>query len=514
MMRMTKTAKTVMISVICLVLVVAMIIGLLWFLAGQGNPVAVTPVSEFTLGYWDDQIYYDGSVSTNNLQPVYLSDTQMVTEIYVKLGQQVRKGDPLFRYDTTLSDIHLTRQKLAVEQAQMDLANAKAELEHIKNMKPYTPPPVTRPTAAPTTKPLEGISDLPYLICGAGTRSEPYRYLWSEGMSFTTDFLLPFVSESSPEVWLAFEIRESNALGGQLRSIWGMGATLISSADAVPEFRYTFYTPEIIQHVEPDEEVTVPTTEWIDTSSGYTAAEIAAMRNEKEMEIRDINLRLRMAELAYEKMRKEADSGVVKATINGTVTQLLTAETALAMNEPMVLISEGGTFYVTISLGEYERENYAIGSMATIRSWMDGSEATGVLASISQQPIDGGYYYGTGNPDVSVYEATLVVQADAMLQEGEWVSVQFAEKQDTGNVLYLDSAYIRDDNGRYYVYKRGEDGRLEKTYVETGAVMWGYTAILSGLSEADWIAFPYGKDVVDGAQTFEQENSDYYGEYD
>ena len=82
------------------------------------------------------------------------------------------------------------------------------------------------------------------------------------------------------------------------------------------------------------------------------------------------------------------------------------------------------------------------------------------------------------------------------------------------SVLYLDSAYIRDEGGRSYIFKRNANGRLEKTYVETGAVMWGYTAILSGLSEDDWIAFPYGKDVVDGAETYEQETVDYYGEYD
>ncbi len=511
---MSKAVKTVLISMICLLLVAAIIIGLMWFLAGQGNPVPVTPVSDFTLGYWDDNIAYDGLVSTNNLQPVYLSDTQMVTEVYVKEGQKVQKGDPLFRYDTTLSDIHLSRQKLAVEQAQMDLANAKAELEHIKKMKPYTPPPVTRPTTAPTTRPLEGISDLPYLICGAGTRDDPYRYLWSEGLSFNADFLLNLLGDTGSEVWIAFEIRESNALAGRLRSIWGMSATLLTAAGEAPQFKYSFFMPTVIDHVEQEEPSTVPTTEWVDTSSGYTAAEIAAMRKEKELEIRDINLRLRMAELSYEKMRKEADSGVVKATISGTVTQLIDAETALSAGEPMVQISEGGTFYVTITLGEYERENYAIGSMATITSWMGGTEATGVLAFVSQQPTDGGYYYGNGNPDVSLYEATLVVEAEAMLQEGEWVSVQFGEKQEESTAIYLESAYVRDDNGRSYIFKRGENGLLEKTYVETGAVLWGYTAILSGLSEEDWIAFPYGKDVVDGAETFEQESPDFYGEFD
>ena len=65
-------------------------------------------------------------------------------------------------------------------------------------------------------------------------------------------------------------------------------------------------------------------------------------------------------------------------------------------------------------------------------------------------------------------------------------------------------------------YRRGEDQLLHKQYVTTGVVQWGYTEIKSGLTADDWIAFPYGKDVKENAETIESDNSDdfyYYGSY-
>ena len=59
---------------------------------------------------------------------------------------------------------------------------------------------------------------------------------------------------------------------------------------------------------------------------------------------------------------------------------------------------------------------------------------------------------------------------------------------------------------------RGENGRLEKRFVTTGKSLWGsYTEVLSGLSQEDLIAFPYGKNVKPGAPTQEGDLGDLYG---
>ena len=58
--------------------------------------------------------------------------------------------------------------------------------------------------------------------------------------------------------------------------------------------------------------------------------------------------------------------------------------------------------------------------------------------------------------------------------------------------------------------KVGND-KLKKQNVVTGKLLWGsYYEVKSGLSEEDYIAFPYGKTVVEGADTKESSSSDYY----
>ncbi len=549
---MNKKLKTFLITAVSLLLVCGILAGVLWYFANKTEPVPVMPVANLLLGYMGEAPNYEGTVSTNNLQAVYISGTQSVKEILVAEGQYVEKGTALLRYDTTLTDIQLERQRLASEQAQLDLKNAKAELEEIKKMKPYSPPPATRPTTAPTTAPLESVDTLPYYICGNGTEDNPYRYLWAEHLDFDKEFLMGHLSAQKLECWIAFEVRERCALAGDLMSIWGLYVvaekpdepleTYPSESEAEGteatepvkaseqteateesqeeteeetepqdewknwELSYRFFIPEEMDHVE---ESTVPTTretEWVDTSSGYTAAEIAVMKQEKEIEIRDMDLQARMAKLAYESMKQELSTGVVTAGISGTVINLKDAAEAQLSGEPVMQISEGGSFYVTIQLGEYDLERYEIGSLVTISSWMDyGYTTTGSLVSIAKEPTQNGYYSGYGgNSDVSVYEAVIVAPPEAKLHEGDWVGVSFpADGDQQSGSLYLENAYIREENGQSYVYRRNAQGLLEKAYIRTGTVMWGYTAVVSGLTEEDWIAFPYGKYVVDGAPTYE-----------
>ena len=58
----------------------------------------------------------------------------------------------------------------------------------------------------------------------------------------------------------------------------------------------------------------------------------------------------------------------------------------------------------------------------------------------------------------------------------------------------------------------GEDGRLEQRFVTTGKDLYGsYTEILAGLTAEDLVAFPYGKNVKDGAAAVEGDMSNLYG---
>ena len=81
--------------------------------------------------------------------------------------------------------------------------------------------------------------------------------------------------------------------------------------------------------------------------------------------------------------------------------------------------------------------------------------------------------------------------------------------QDT---ISLSKAFIREEDGVKYVFLRGEDGRLKRQEIQTGRIFWGDTyEIKSGITSEDWIAFPYGKNVREGARTKEGTINQLYG---
>ena len=69
--------------------------------------------------------------------------------------------------------------------------------------------------------------------------------------------------------------------------------------------------------------------------------------------------------------------------------------------------------------------------------------------------------------------------------------------------FYLWKAFIREEDGRKYVWKRGEDMLLHKTFITVGQLSGEGYKIIDGVSMEDWIAFPYGKGLAEGAKTRE-----------
>ena len=64
--------------------------------------------------------------------------------------------------------------------------------------------------------------------------------------------------------------------------------------------------------------------------------------------------------------------------------------------------------------------------------------------------------------------------------------------------------FVITENSKSYVYVKSAEGKLEKREVTTGRSLWGsYIEITSGLTMEDYIAFPYGKDIKEGADAVE-----------
>ena len=248
-------------------------------------------------------------------------------------------------------------------------------------------------------------------------------------------------------------------------------------------------------------------------SRSYTKEELLRMQNDKLREIQEADTSIKMAELDLRRKQAEASDSSVYSQLDGVVKAVRTPTDAAANNEAVVEVSAGGGYYVTGTVSELRLDTVKVGQTVNISSRMTGAACTGEVVEISTYPTDGDSYGGDGNPNVSYYPFKVFVSEDQQLQEGESVSISYQAVSDSdGSSLYLENMYVRTENGKSYVMARGENGKLEQRWVQTGKVVWdSYTQIRGGLTPEDYVAFPYGRDVVSGAKTEEATVDALYG---
>lgn len=252
--------------------------------------------------------------------------------------------------------------------------------------------------------------------------------------------------------------------------------------------------------------------ELLDTS--MTQLELNKAILEKAQAVKEQEVNLKVAKLKLDKKLAELGDGNVYAEFDGTVKAVRNPDEAYNNSEAVVELSGGGGYYVTGTLSEMDLGSVQVGDSVSISSWMTGAACEGTIVSIDDYPTSNGSNWGDGNRNVSYYPFKVFVTEDANLQPNDYVDIQYQKvsaQQQAGSSLYLQSMFIREDNGKSYVMARGEDGRLEQRWVQTGRDLWGsYTQIRGGLTIDDYVAFPYGRDVVEGAHTQEATTDQLY----
>ena len=200
-------------------------------------------------------------------------------------------------------------------------------------------------------------------------------------------------------------------------------------------------------------------------------------------------------------------SDTVYSELNGTIKAVRDSGSAdFDKTQAVVEVSGGGGYYIEGALSELELDTVSIGETVQVSSWMTGASAEGEIVEISDYPTDNANSWSDGNSNVSYYPFKVFVSEDADLREGDYVDMSYQNTSGSadGNNLYLESMFIRTENGKSYVMVRGENGRLEQRWVQTGRNLWGsYTQIRGGLTVDDFVAFPYGRNVAEGAGTVE-----------
>ncbi len=530
--------KTILILAAVLMAVAAVGAGLWINAPNNREPVNVFPFHYIGMTeFWGDMQESYGPVSTDRIQTVYVTDTQIITEISVKEGDTVKKGDVLMRFDTTLSDLAVERKRLDVEKLKLQLENAQYRLYEINNMQPMVIPEIT-PEEEPDDEDLgdklekkytisrdsdyDGSSQSKALICWMRTgenvtgsvlekvraRAESYQH-----KNAAAEAADPENPDDTPEppppvnlFYMIVKVTEGNRELGN-RSVW-QGFRV--EGNAQDGFAFRLFDAHGFEDHMLDEENADTSVPEIDYGSGYTAAQIAQMRTEQQKKIKELEFDIKIGESEYKIMLTEVQDGNVYSDIDGKVVSVLTEEDARLQNQPIVKVSGGGGFYIEGTISELEKDKIQLGQEVTINDWNNGGTYTGKITSVGDFPSQNDSWNGMGNPNASYYPFIAFVDETADLQAGSYASIQFSTAGAEQGV-YLEKAFVRSEQGQHFVYLRGENGKLEKRYVAVGKSLWGsYTQILSGLTEEDLLAFPYGKNLIEGADTVEAELSVLY----
>ena len=528
-------------------------------LIDRKRTIPVISVSYIADMWYDERSSGYGQISQGGVQQVWNNTGKLISKIYVSPGDRVSKGDPLIQYDISEARLEADNCRIMYEMAKRDLNKAQERLEYIQTFRPNEKPgpdikifdetvdvyedaegklnesdsfywervnddnvfiinintdtKITRDTfmALLSYDPKE---ENPPVDTGEGSEpqegedeetvneaAEPKNFcfrIWAncDGMdSVLIATVRPVMDESAcvcVEGWLAGEewIEEDEIpcfCFSKIYSVDEMSGTVTESAEGIITKVFDF-------HLE-------RTNAQIPETERYSQREIDNMIREQNDRIRDLKIDVAQAELNWRQAKQSSGDGIVRAEHDGIVMSVGDPD-YISYDEPFIQVGSGEGYQLISTLTELQLGSVKVGDTITVNMWSNGMTYKGTIVKISPYPTDDSMsYYGSGN--ISNYQFTADLDCEDELQPwgGGEVTLDSTEEGNRG-MFALQTAYVREDGGRYYVLKAGEDGKVHKQYVETGKILYGgwSVEITGGLSLEDYIAFPYGKNAVEGAK--------------
>lgn len=611
----------------------------IWFGAKhfRKTTVPVYSMEELAQEVWGNTTSLEGSVSSNVSQQVRLMDKQIVSQVHVTEGQEVKEGDPLLTYDMTLVNIDLEMEKINKQQLEVKKKGLEQELKDLKNgkwssvsaNKEYDleflggekkewklvqttepegnegePKPPTGEPEQPVlpergegeTNPPSGEPEQPVPPEGgeeetnppSGETEQPVPPEGGEGETNPPaedpDPELPPATEAIAYSRLYWDISledpippaaEDNVLvemavpykqeGNTLyflckKDVWVQGAFLNQIAgfrlgeekeeaplncvleqhieDKVEEpmlSQMTIYGEKIEERFKPDtwyrsklglsewEEVPIPGVEepggdiFFPTPGdsiigGYSKEELNKAIGEKEREIATAGLDIREADLKIKKVEQKLQDETIRSTINGVVKKVGDPLKGEINGEPFIVVESSGGVYIKGYLSEDMLEKVKPGQVVSGMAYESMTPFQAEVKEVSPYPADDYRMYS--NREVTYYPFTAFIQDSTGLKDREMVTMDLPQEDGAIAGIFLRKEYVRSKDGEDYVLKEGKNGKLVKQPVRTGRTFYGsLIEIKEGVTKEDYVAFPYGKKVKEGAKAKKSTLAELYGGY-
>lgn len=530
----------------------------------------VQPVSYINWGYWGDTETSYGMVTNDSSQEIYLEDSKTVREIFVEEGDVVEEGDPLMAYDTAELQIDIERKKLDISTIENNIQREnyrlgvlKQEIPVIKEMPEVDEEQIQFLELLWAAESLKETDDkdsriynfltaesIPYnatldaatgeLKYPAGTAEDPYIYYCNKDAYIFGSFFNSIrpQEDGTPGKYVKFFVCKKDENGRmvteQKTETLESGEVRITETPVVDD-TVAQNTAELNGNVFPGEyeaertwyifsgkEYTPPLTyaeqymqdfdeymmDWKEPK-GYTQEELVKEIADAESQLKSLDIQRRQQELQLESMQKSASDGMVYAEVSGVVKTVGDPDEAQEPGTAFLVVTGDEGLYVSGTISELLLDQIKVGTVVTANSWESGMTFDATITEISDYPVSGNSW-GDGNPNVSYYPYTAYIEDSSALRNGEYVDLAISTNQSETGGLFIEKAYVREEDGKSYCMIADENDRLKKQYVVTGRTIYGQAVeIKSGLTEEDRIAFPYGKNAVEGAAVTESSNMYY-----
>lgn len=235
-----------------------------------------------------------------------------------------------------------------------------------------------------------------------------------------------------------------------------------------------------------------------------TREEIQKQIQEREKAIRGYQLDLKEADLNIRSIEKTLENQTVKSTLNGVVKMVSDPENASGQ-EPLVQVVSSEGLYIQGTLPENQLEQMQTGQILSGYCYDNGVSFTAQVKEISPYPQDNG-----GDPRNSQYPFTAYIEDAQGLSNNSYAELTFENMGTESGAITLEKAFVRSEEGQYYVMKEDENGKLKKQPVQIARIVNGAYELAGGLTYEDKIAFPYGRQVTEGANCQDGTMEDLY----
>lgn len=362
---------------------------------------------------------------------------------------------------------------------------------------------------------------------GSGTEEDPYVFLCSSAKEKVTvmgsffNRLAGYSSDGTKIVhqggcWYQLEFHQNDTIADyENRKESCTGYYLINGSlleQPVYEFAEVEFTLADASKYNDDE---IPDD---DNPGGYDPAEPTgtpisradAIKYQRS-KIASLKLDIQESDIKISQLEKKANKKLISSKLDGTVTYVGDTSGETTDGNALIKVKSSDGFYVIGSISELMLDEITEGTVLNCTSYTSGSFEAEVM-DVSEYPVTSNSSYGDSNPNVSYYAFTAVVTDKSLqLEDQDYVTITYETSSSEGSMV-IQKAFVRSENGKSYVYK-DENGVLKKQELTVGSTVDnGYSVIVKGgITSDDLIAFPYGKDVKEGAKTKEVSLNDMYG---